>query len=173
MEFSGAAIGGFALYKLFNRGKDLKRLKKASQSEWGIDVKDKGVLKQMKKVSGAIIGKVSNQEKATEAVRIPENKELLRIHAEGTGQDTSRIDRDRITDENFEGNQFTGKFGGYRREGGEVKSGYTYGVGEEGFEWFTPKMDGFITPNNEISKVCGKYKKRRTYSRNKNATKFN
>lgn len=41
-------------------------------------------------------------------------------------------------------------FGGGRAEGGSVKAGTSYVVGERGAEMFVPKTDGVIVPNNKL-----------------------
>lgn len=43
-----------------------------------------------------------------------------------------------------------GIFGGGRAEGGAVKAGTSYVVGERGAEMFVPKTDGVIIPNNRM-----------------------
>jgi hypothetical protein len=43
-----------------------------------------------------------------------------------------------------------GLFGGGRAEGGAVKAGTSYVVGERGAEMFVPKTDGVIIPNNKM-----------------------
>jgi hypothetical protein len=48
------------------------------------------------------------------------------------------------------GNFFSSLFGGGRAEGGPVKGGTTYLVGERGPELFTPASSGNITPNHEL-----------------------
>jgi len=43
----------------------------------------------------------------------------------------------------------TNGFGGFRARGGPVVPGKTYGVGENGPEWFSPKRRGFIHPTGK------------------------
>ncbi len=40
--------------------------------------------------------------------------------------------------------------GGARADGGDVAAGRSYLVGERGMEVFTPKVSGYITPNDEL-----------------------
>jgi hypothetical protein len=47
-------------------------------------------------------------------------------------------------------NLISGAFGGGKASGGAVSAGTSYIVGEKGAELFTPKSDGFITPNNQL-----------------------
>ena len=47
-------------------------------------------------------------------------------------------------------NVVSGIFGGGRAEGGAVKAGTSYVVGERGAEMFVPKTDGVIIPNNKM-----------------------
>lgn len=47
-------------------------------------------------------------------------------------------------------NVVSGLFGGGRAEGGSVKAGTSYVVGERGAELFMPKTDGVIIPNNRM-----------------------
>jgi hypothetical protein len=42
-----------------------------------------------------------------------------------------------------------------RAEGGPVSAGVPYMVGEKGIEKFTPKTDGYITPNNQLGGQSG------------------
>jgi hypothetical protein len=49
------------------------------------------------------------------------------------------------------GNLISSAFGGGRAEGGSVKAGTSYVVGERGAEMFVPKTDGVIVPNNKLS----------------------
>lgn len=49
----------------------------------------------------------------------------------------------------------TGAFGGPRANGGPVKSGLTYLVGEQGPELFTPGRSGAITPNSAARASAG------------------
>ena len=44
-----------------------------------------------------------------------------------------------------------GIFGGFKADGGPVKSGITYMVGERGPELFTPPSNGRIVPNHEMN----------------------
>ena len=44
----------------------------------------------------------------------------------------------------------SGLFGGGKAEGGSVKAGTSYVVGERGAEMFVPKTDGVIIPNNKL-----------------------
>lgn len=51
----------------------------------------------------------------------------------------------------FQGGGFlSGLFGGFRAEGGPVKSGAAYVVGEQGPELFMPRTSGVIVPNDEL-----------------------
>jgi len=47
-------------------------------------------------------------------------------------------------------NLISSAFGGGRAEGGSVKAGTSYVVGERGAEMFVPKTDGVIVPNNKL-----------------------
>lgn len=47
-------------------------------------------------------------------------------------------------------NVVSGIFGGGKAEGGAVKAGTSYVVGERGAEMFVPKTDGVIIPNNKM-----------------------
>ena len=65
----------------------------------------------------------------------------------------NKIDALYIGDENWKGNQFRSKFGGFRAMGGPVTAGTSYVVGERGPELFTPKSSGSVTSNADMSQM--------------------
>lgn len=149
----GAGIGAGAglLMMLFNRDDSIKKLKAAAASEFGISVKDKSVLKQLKEIGEGYFGKGQAGKNARAVVRTEEGMNILRAYAEETGQSGLKIDRMNYGDENWSGNQFKSKFGGFRAMGGNVQPGNWYVVGERGPETFTPTTSGTITPNGGAS----------------------
>lgn len=147
----GGAIGGAAglISMLFGRSNLGKKLKEAALSNYGITIKDKSVLNSLKKLGESMFGKRA-ADNADAVVTSDEGQLILRNYAEASGQSSEKIDRLYIGDENWKGNQFVSKFGGFRASGGPVKAGKSYIVGERGPEMFTPKENGAITPNGAM-----------------------
>jgi len=144
----GAGIGAGAglISMLFNRDDSMKKLKQAAASEFGISVKDKDILKQLKAIGEQYFGKGQAGKNATSTVRTEEGMNILRAYAESSGQSGLKIDRMNFSDENWEGNQYRGRFGGFRANGGPVTAGMSYIVGERRPEVFTPNVSGHISP---------------------------
>lgn len=154
----GAAIGGAIgagaglIAMLFGGDKTAKRIKEAALSTYGITIKDKSVLKSLVQLGKSMFGKGA-AENAQAVVSSDEGQLILRNYAEATNQSSEKIDKLYIGDENWKGNQFTSKFGGFRAFGGPVSAGKSYVVGERGPEMFTPKTSGTITPNVDMSQM--------------------
>ena len=56
----------------------------------------------------------------------------------------------------FEGSaNYSGGFGGYAAEGGDISANKTYVVGERGPELFVPKSSGTVIPNNMLGSMGG------------------
>jgi tape measure domain-containing protein len=144
----GGAIGAGAglISMLFNRDNAEKKLKEAALSTYGITVKDKSVLKTLKKLGETMFGKRVG-ENAQAVVSSDEGQNILRNYAEATNQSSKKIDALYIGDENWSGNQFRSKFGGFRAMGGPVTAGMSYIVGEHRAEVFTPNTSGTISPS--------------------------
>lgn len=162
------AVGG-AIIGLFTGGDNAtKKLKEAAAAEFGISVKDKKVLKQLKAVGEGMFGKGKAGENARAVVRSEQGQNILRAYAESTGQSSLKIDRLNYGDPNWEGNNFrsqfggfgspTGsvagsasmeasRFGGYRASGGSVRAGYSYVVGERGPETVMFTRDATVGAN--------------------------
>ncbi len=142
----GAGIG--ALFGVFS-GKDdaIEKLRSAASSQFGISVKDKGVLKSLKALGEGMFGKGNVGSNATAVVRSEEGQNILRAYAESSGQSGLKIDRLNMGDPNWSGNQFRSQFGGFRAGGGSVRARTSYVVGERGPEMFTPATAGTVTPN--------------------------
>lgn len=151
----GGAIGGIAglISGLFGRDDLGKKIKQAALSTYGITVKDKSVLKSLSELGKTMFGKRA-ADNATAIVSSDEGQLILRNYAEATGQSSAKIDRLYIGDENWKGNQFRSKFGGFRAMGGPVTAGNSYVVGERGPELFTPKTSGSVTSNNDMGKMA-------------------
>ena len=149
----GAGIGAGAglISMLFMRDNSLKKLKEAAASEFGISVKDKDILKQLKAIGEQYFGKGQAGKNAQATVRTEEGMNILRAYAESTGQSGLKIDRLNYGDENWSGNQFRGQFGGFRARGGHVSAGVSYIVGERRPEVFTPSTSGTISPSVSMS----------------------
>lgn len=147
----GAAIGAGvgALIGIFQgRSKAEKELRAAAESQFGLNVKDKSVLKRLKAVGEGMFGQGKvDKSNAVAVVRSEEGMNILRAYAESSGQSGLKIDRLNMADPNWSGNQFRSKFGGFREHGGPVKAGYSYVVGEKRAELFTPTTDGHISPS--------------------------
>jgi tape measure domain-containing protein len=108
---AGAALGAFGLYKLFTRGKAEKKLKAAAMSEFGINVGDKKLLKNIKQIAKAYGINVKDDATAKQAVNLEESKDMLASYAESTGQSTERINKDKLSDPDFAGNNFSSSGG--------------------------------------------------------------
>jgi hypothetical protein len=156
LEFGGpwgAAIGGAIgagaglISMLFNKDDSIKKLKAAAASEFGISVKDKSVLKQLKAIGEQYFGKGQAGKNAQAVVRTEEGMNILRAYAESSGQSGLKIDRLNYGDENWSGNQVRSKFAGFRQFGGPVTAGMSYIVGERRAEVFTPNTSGTISPS--------------------------
>lgn len=149
----GGAIGGAAglFSMLFGRDNAEKKLKEAALNTYGITVKDKSVLKTLKRLGETMFGKGNVGKNAAQVVSSDEGQLILRNYAEATNQSSSKIDQLYISDENWKGNQFRSQFGGFRAMGGPVSAGTSYVVGERGPELFTPKASGTVTPNGGYS----------------------
>lgn len=148
----GAAIGGAIgagaglIAMLFGGDKTAKRIKEAALSTYGITIKDKSVLKSLVQLGKSMFGKRA-AENAQAVVSSDEGQLILRNYAEATNQSSEKIDKLYIGDENWKGNQFTSKFGGFRAFGGPVSAGKSYVVGERGPEVFKPSTSGTIVPS--------------------------
>lgn len=108
---AAAAIGGFALFKLFSRGKAEKKLKAAAMSEFGINVGDKKLLTNIKKIARAYGINVKDDATAKQAVNLEESRDMLEAYAESTGQSTEKINKDKYSDPDFAGNNFSASGG--------------------------------------------------------------
>lgn len=152
----GAAIGtgaGF-ISMLFGRDNAEKKLKEAAAAEFGINISDKSVLRQLKQLGEAFYGKGQAGKNASAIVRSEEGMNILRAYATSSGQSGLKIDRLNYGDENWSGNQFTSRFGGFRASGGSVASGFSYIVGERGPELLTMTQGGGnITSNADLTKM--------------------
>lgn len=144
----GGLIGGGAgiISALLQRDDAAKKLKQAAASEFGINVKDKNVLKQLKSVGEGYFGKGQAGKNAVATVRTEEGMNILRAYAEDSGQSGLKIDRLNYGDVNWKGNQFGSQFGGFREMGGDVRRGIAYVVGEKRPELFVPHVNGTVMP---------------------------
>lgn len=131
---------------LFRRDNATKKLKEAALSTYGITVKDKQVLNTLKQLGETMFGKGKVGPNAQAVVSSDQGQLILRNYAEATGQSTKGIDKLYVGDENWKGNDFRSRFGGFRAMGGPVKAGLSYVVGERRAELFTPRTDGHISP---------------------------
>ena len=146
----GAAIGaGVGALIGFFTGKDdaEKKLKQAASSQFGIDVKDKEVLKAPKNLGEGMFGKGKVGPNADAVVRSENGMNILRSYAESSHQSGLKIDRLNMGDPDWKGNDFRQQFGGFREAGGPVEAGRPYIVGEKRPELFIPKQDGTILPS--------------------------
>jgi hypothetical protein len=142
----GTGIG--ALIGLFGGGGDnaIKKLKEAAAAEYGITIKDKQILNSLKQVGELYFGKGKAGANAPQVVKTDEAREIIKNYAEATGQTSQKIRTLHYGDENWEGNQFRGRFGGFRAMGGPVSAGMAYIVGERRPEVFVPHTNGTIMP---------------------------
>lgn len=141
----GAGAGG--IMALFGGDDAIKKLKQAAASEFGINVKDKSILKQLKQIGEGYFGKGAVGKNAVATVRTEEGMNILRAYADATGQSGLKIDRLNFGDPNWKGNQFRSQFGGFREFGGDVRRGMSYIVGEKRPEVFVPHVNGTIMPS--------------------------
>jgi len=118
---AAAAIGGVLLWKHFRNGTE-KKLRDSIQGEYGIDVKDMQVLKQVKEIGEQTFGKGQVSKHLVETVRLSAARDLLAQYAAQTGQQSTRLVTDvQLQDPNFKDNQFI------RRITGGLIPGYTRG----------------------------------------------
>jgi len=110
---AGAAIGGFFLFKHFFGNSAEKKLKKAAQAAFGVDIRDKNVLKQLKTIGEGAFGKGQAGKHADEVVQIETAKDIIEQYAEQTGQNTDKLGRNDYGNENWKGNKFGTKFNGF------------------------------------------------------------
>jgi hypothetical protein len=59
---------------------------------------------------------------------------------------------------------YSGGFGGYAAEGGDISANTTYMVGERGPELFVPKTSGTVIPNNMLGGMMGNNQPSITYN---------
>lgn len=149
-----AALGSFILWRMLKGDPSIKRLKEAGQTEYGIKIEDKNLLKRVKLIGETFLGKnvADKLEGAKQVIKLEENRDILLEYAKRTGQNTAKIEKEQFGDVNYVGNKFdfssgNPKFGGMREHGGTVRRGYAYLVGEKRPELFVPKTDGTILPN--------------------------
>lgn len=117
----GAAIGAGvgAIFGLFGHHDDAeKKLKQAAQQQFGINVSDKSVLKQLVVLGEGMFGKGKVGANAVAVVGSEEGQNILRAYAQSTGQSSLQIDRLSYGDPNWSGNQFTQRFSGMGTIGG-------------------------------------------------------
>jgi hypothetical protein len=109
---AGAIITGVMLWRHFRNGTE-KRLANAIQAEYGIDVKEMSVLKQVKELGEQAFGKGNASKHLQETVRLEPVKELLAQYAESTGQSSSRlVTNAQFADSNFSANRFIRRIAG-------------------------------------------------------------
>lgn len=149
----GAGIGGVAglVMALFGGDNANKKIKEAALSQYGITIKDKSVLNSLKQLGEQYFGKGKVGANAVQLVQTDEAKNILRNYAEATGQSGAKIDILSHGDENWSGNQFRGRFGGYRAMGGSVRAGYDYVVGERGPEMIRMHRDATVIPAHQTA----------------------
>ncbi|MGC2239107.1 MAG: hypothetical protein WA584_23330 [Pyrinomonadaceae bacterium] len=106
---AAVGIGGILLarhFGLFGESAE-KKLKKAAQSAFGVNVKDKNVLKQLKAIGESSFGKGQAGKRASDVVQLEQSKNLLREYAEQTGQSSDKLDGDEFFSESNPNNQYT------------------------------------------------------------------
>jgi tape measure domain-containing protein len=145
---AGAAIGGGIglIMALMGGDNANKKIKEAALSTYGITLKDKSVINSIKSIGETYFGKGKVGANAAQLMQVDEVKNILRNYASATGQNGEKIDVLSHADPDWQGNQFRGKFGGFRAMGGPVTRGYSYVVGERRAEIFTPSQNGSINP---------------------------
>lgn len=144
----GAGIGAAAgfISMLFGGDNAIKKIKEAALSTYGITIKDKSTLNAIKAIGETYFGKGKVGKNAMQLMQVDEVKNIIRNYAEVTGQNGEKVDMLSHSDENWKGNQFRSRFGGFRSAGGPVRRGYSYVVGERRPEIFTPSTNGIISP---------------------------
>jgi len=80
---AGAAIAGFFLYKKFSN-RDLKSLRKLINQQYGVDIKDNNILKQIREIGKKTFGKQYNS-RLSEVVALPEVKDIVTQYQEENG----------------------------------------------------------------------------------------
>jgi len=181
----GALIGagaGALFGFLKGRGGDAKKkLKQAAQSAYGVNISDDNLLRQLQTVGEGYFGKGQAGARASEIVQLEESRNLIEAYASRTGQNTKKLNARNIGNENWSGNQFGTKFGGFAQPTvssvinqrrpelyapinyGSVSASYgaaSYGAsataGQSGREQMM--MDAIVTLTDAVSELRGSIK---------------
>jgi hypothetical protein len=88
---AAAALGTYALFKLFGGDKTEKQLREAIKRQYGVDIKDKNVLKQIKALGEQQFGRGNVGKNLLATISLAPVQELIRSYAESTGQDTGKL----------------------------------------------------------------------------------
>ncbi len=110
---AAAAIGGFFLLKHFLQPSAEKKLKKSAQSAYGVDIKDKNVLKTLKQIGDGTFGRGQSAKRPDDVVQLETSKDVIENYADQTGQNTNKLGRNDYGNENWSGNQFGTAFSGF------------------------------------------------------------
>lgn len=142
----GALIAAPFISKLFGGlfgDKTLKSLRGLVRGEYGIEVKSKTVLENLKALGESKFGKEANR-KQIETIRLPESKELLAEYAERTGQKgNSKLKAPSALQDQFNP---ANRFVVGRAMGGPLTAFQAAIVGERRPELFIPNTAGRILP---------------------------
>src|SRR5207253_1929862 len=87
--------------------------KAAAAAAYGINVTDKGVLKQLVVLGEGMFGKGKAGANAAAVVGSEDAQNILKAYAEASGQSSLKLDRLNYGDPNWSGNNFTQGFGGF------------------------------------------------------------
>lgn len=140
-----AGVTAFALWKHFSHGTE-KKLREAIRGAYQVDVKDMKTLSEIKQIGESAFGKGQVSKHLGEVVKLDQVKEIVEQYAASTGQNSTLADNKKLSEITDPRNQFT-RFGGFRANGGDVRAGQRYIVGDAGRpEWFIPDVDGTVEP---------------------------
>jgi hypothetical protein len=136
----GLLLGGFLLGR--RAARELNDYKRLIKGEYGIEVKDKQVLQQVREIGKQTFGKEYRRHQL-ETIRLDDVKSLLTSYAESTGQANNKLIQAKQLSDPFDArNQFVA-----REFGGPVLPGIPYLVGERRPEVFVPDRPGRVVPS--------------------------
>jgi hypothetical protein len=114
---AAAAIGGYALWKIFGKSDPKKKLIAATQKAYGVRIDD-STARTLQGIGDGYFGKNQSGKHADEVVRKPEAVEVIENYAAMTNQKSRQLESAHLSDPNWSGNRFSTPFLGYGTNGG-------------------------------------------------------